>query len=113
MDNKRTPDGVNQEFGIAVQLISSLYKFYLNETQIEAGDLLSFIIYCLVSIKTKRIIFNINFSKYFLSSSELAGNYGYNLIQAESAINYINKLDARKLGISEKEFNDYLSKIKF
>ena len=113
MDDKRTPEGINQEFGKAVQLISSLFKFYLNELQVEAGDLLPFIIYCLISIKTKRIIFNINFSKYFLSANELAGNIGYNLIQAESAIKYINKLDAKQLGMPETEFNNYITKIKF
>ena len=113
MDKKRTPGGMNHEFGIAVQLINSLYIFYLNQAQTEAGDLLPFIIYGMISIKPKRIIFNICFSKFFLSENELLGSIGYNMIQAESAIRYINKLDARELGLTEEEFNKHLSEIEF
>ena len=113
MDTKRTPGGMNHEFGMAVQLISSLYNFYLNQTQTEAGDILPFIIYGIISIKPKRIIFNICFSKFFLSEQELLGSIGYNMIQAESAIKYINKLDAKELGLTEEEFNKNLSKIQF
>jgi hypothetical protein len=113
MDSKRTPDGMNEEFGLAVNLISSLYKFYLNENNIEAGDLLPFIIYSFISITPDRIIFNVNFSKYFLNQSELYGNIGYNMAQAESAINYIIKLDNKKIGINLQEFNNTLSHIKF
>ena len=113
MDKKRTPGGMNHEFGMAVQLISALYIFYLNQTQTEAGDLLPFIIYGMISIKPTRIIFNICFSKFFLSENELLGSIGYNMIQAESAIRYINKLDAKELGLTEEEFNKNLSKIQF
>ena len=35
------------------------------------------------------------------------------MIQAESAIRYINKLDAKELGLTEEEFNKNLSKIQF
>jgi len=106
MDKKRTPDGMNQEFSNAVQLIFSLFKFYLNQTSVEAGDLLPFIIYSMVSTKPERIVFNICFSKYFLNGIELKGNIGYNIIQAESAIKYITNLDARQLGFTEQEFNE-------
>ena len=111
MDKKRTPEGMNQEFGKAVGLISSMYKFYLNQTQTEAGDMLPFIIYSIVSIKPKRIVFNVCFSKYFCSESEEKGNFGYNMTQAESAIKYINKLDAKTLGFTEKEYNENVLRI--
>ena len=113
MDRKRTPQSMNQEFGIAVQLISSLFKFYLNQTQIEAGDLLPFIIYSIISMEPQRIIFNICFCRYFLSESELLGSIGYNMIQGQSSINYINKIDPKQLGISDEEYNKSLIKIKF
>ena len=111
MDKKRTPDGMNQEFSNAVQLIFSLFKFYLNQTSVEAGDLLPFIIYSMVSTKPERIVFNICFSKYFLNGIELKGNIGYNIIQAESAIKYITNLDARQLGFTEQEFNENVLKV--
>ena len=113
MHKKRTPDGMNEEFGKAVQLISSLYKFYLNQTSLEAGDLLPFIIYSIISLMPERIIFNISFCKYFLNQGDLLGNFGYNMIQAESAISYINNLNSTQLGISDEEFNNNLSQIIF
>ena len=48
-----------------------------------------------------------------LNQSELYGNIGYNMAQAESAINYIIKLDNKKIGINLQEFNNTLSHIKF
>ena len=111
MEKKRTPEGMNQEFGKAVHLISSMYKFYLNQIQTEAGDMLPIIIYSIVSIKPKRIVFNVCFSKYFCSESEEKGNFGYNMTQAESAIKYINKLDAKTLGFTEKEYNENVLRI--
>ena len=113
IDKKRTPDGMNEEFGMAVQLIGLLYKFYLNQTSIEAGDLLHFIIYSIISLMPERIIFNISFCKYFLNQGELLGNFGYNMIQAESAISYINKLNSTQLGFTDEEFNSNLSQITF
>ena len=113
MDRKRTPWSMNEEFSIAVQLISSLFKFYLNQSQVEADDLLLFIIYSIISMKPQRIIFNICFCQYFLSGSEELGNIGYNMIQGQSSINYINGLKPEQLGITGEEFNKHLSKIKF
>ena len=113
MDKKRSPDGKNEEFGIAVQLISSLYKFYLNQISVEAGDLLPFIIYSIITLMPERMIFNISFCKYFLDKGELLGNFGYNMIQAESAISYINNLKSTQLGITDEEFNSNLSHIIF
>ena len=111
MDKRRTPEGMNQEFAKMIQLIFSMFKFYLNQITTEPDDLLPFIIYSMVSIKPKRIVFNICFSKYFLSKSDQNGNFGYNMTQAESAIKYINRLDAKTLGYTEEEYNEKILKI--
>ena len=112
MEEKRTPDGMNQEFGKAVELIVSLYKFYYDQKEIEAGDLLPIIIYCILLSEPKRMIFNINFTQFFLSANELLGNIGYNMTQADVAITYIKNLNPSLLGISNEEFNKAALKIK-
>ena len=109
IDELRTPGGMIEEIGVVVSLINSLYIFFLNQSQIEAGDLLPLIIYCIISVKPKRIIFNTNFSKFFLNENEILGGIGYNVIQAESSINFIKNLEAKQLGVSQEEFNKYFS----
>ena len=109
IDELRTPGEMIEEFGTVVQLINLLYKFFLNQDNTEAGDLLPIIIYCIISACPKRIKFNINFSKFFLSEKELLGGIGYNMIQAESSINFIEKLEAEQIGLSQEEFNKKLS----
>ena len=114
IDELRTPGGMIEEFGIVVQLINSLFKFFLNQEQTEAGDLLPVIIYCIISVKPKRIIFNINFSKFFFSEKELLGVIGYNMTQAESSIKFIQKIEAKHLsGISQEQFNKFCLDIDF
>jgi hypothetical protein len=113
IDELRTPGGMIEEFGIVVHLINSLYKFFLNQKQTEAGDILPVLIYCIISVKPKRIIFNLNFSKFFLSEKDLLGGLGYNMIQVESSINFIKNLEANQIGISQEEFNKYSSTIIF
>ena len=112
MEEKRTPDGMNQEFGKAVELIVSLYKFFYNQIEVEPGDLLPIIIYSILLIEPKRMIFNVNFTQFFLSANELLGDIGYNMTQADSAINYIKNLSPSQLGISGEEFNKAALKIK-
>ena len=113
IDELRTPGGMIEEFGKVVHLINLLFKFFLNIEQTEAGDLLPLIIYCIISVKPKRIIFNINFSKFFLSEKDLLGGIGYKMTQAESSINFIKNLEAKQIGISQEEFNRICSTIKF
>ena len=113
MEKRRTPGGMNEEFGKVVQLIYSLYKFFLNQVKIELGDILPIIIYSIILSKPKRIIFDVSFTKFFLNEKELLGNIGYNITQAESAIDFIKKIDSRQLGISDVEFNKIFSKIDF
>ena len=105
MEHKRTPDGMNEEFGKAVQLINSLYKFYFNQNEIDVGESLYIIIYCIILTVPKRIFFNVNFTQFFLSGKELADNIGYNMTQAESAINYIRDTKPNDLGLSSEELN--------
>jgi hypothetical protein len=112
IENKRTPDGMNEEFGLAVRLIESLYKFYFNQNEIDAGESLYIIIYCIILIVPKRFVFNINFTQFFLSQSENTGNIGYNMTQADSAINYIKDVNPKELGFSGEDFNKAALKLK-
>jgi hypothetical protein len=104
MDSLRTPGGILDQFGSAVQLINSMFIFMLNQKQAEAGDLLPLIIYGVISSRPKRMIFNNRFTKYFLSNNELLGNVGYNSTQAESAINFIQNIKGNTIKMEEKEF---------
>ena len=105
MELKRTPDGMNEEFGKAVQLINSLYKFYFNQNEMDVGESLYIIIYCIILIVPMRIVFNVNFTQFFLSGNELADNIGYNMTQAESAINFIRDTNPKDLGLSTEDLN--------
>ena len=111
MENYRTPDGMFDELKISLKLLFLLYKFFFN-IQDELKDILSVIAYNLICSKLKRIIFNLNFMKFFFYENELIENIGKNIILAESAINYINELQAKQLGISLNKFNEILSSIK-
>ena len=106
MENLRTPGGMLYEFGLGVQLINSLFIFMLNQKQAEAGDLLPLIIYAIICSKPNKMIFNIEFIKFFMNQNQLLGNVGYNLIQAESSISFILTLTAKHLKMDEQEFKD-------
>ena len=106
MDYLRTPGGMLYQFGLGVQLINSMFVFMLNQKQAEAGDLLPLIIYGIIIAKPKRMIFNIKFIKYFMSQNQLLGNIGYNLIQAESSMNFIQSLTGKHLKMDEQEFEN-------
>ena len=111
MENNRTPDGMIEELKISLKLIILRYKFFFN-IEDEMKDILSGISYNLIFSKLQRIIFNLNFMKYFFYENELIENIGKNIILAESSINYINELQAKQLGISLDKFNELLSSIK-
>ena len=106
MDYLRTPGGMLHQFGLGVQLINSMFVFMLNQSQAEAGDLLPLIIYGIIVARPKRMIFNVKFIKYFMSEKQLLGNIGYNLIQAESSMNFIQTMTGKQLKMEEKEFED-------
>jgi hypothetical protein len=50
--------------------------------------------------------------KYFFYEKELIESIGKNILFAERAINYINELQAKQLGISADKFNEIFSSIK-
>ena len=105
-DSLRTPGGILEQFGLGVQLINSMFIFMLNEKSAEAGDLLPLIIYGVIMSSPKRMIFNIQFIKYFMSQNELLGNNGYNIIQAESTIRFIQSIKGKEVKMDEQEFED-------
>jgi hypothetical protein len=113
MDNRRTPDGVNEEFRIVVQTIYTLYKFFLNQNKVEVKDLLNLIIYNIINAKPHRMIFNFNFSKVFFDKNEVLGNVSYKMNEIGKAIESIQKLDGPSLGITSEEFNTIISQVKF
>ena len=113
IDELKTPMQIDENIGIAVQFINCLFKFLLNVKYLEADSLNPLIYYLLFSSEPKRIIFNINFCKFFLKTDEMKGNTGMNIIQIESAINFIKKLEANFIGITQEEFNKYSENIKY
>ena len=111
IDELRMPGNIIEEFGKVFHLNNLLFKFFLNNEKPDAGDLVPLNIYCIIIAKPKRIIFNVNFIKYFLNENELLGGFGYNIIQAESSINFIKNLQANQIGITQEEFNSLSSSI--
>ena len=113
IDELRTPGEIIKQFGLFIESINSLYKFFLNIDVVEPDDLLNIIIYCILFSAPERIIFKTNFCKFFLGEDELIENSGISVAQIESAITFIIKLRANQIGISQEEFNNICSKIKF
>ena len=113
MDNKRTPDGIYEEFRIVMQLIYALYKFFLKQNKVEKKELQNLIIYNIINAKPQRMIFNINFSKVFFDENEVLGNISYKMTEIGKAIDSIQKLDGSNLGISSEEYNAIISQVKF
>ena len=104
MDKMRTPEGMLNEFGFAVQMINSSYIF-MTVKPAEANDLLPIIIYSIIKAKPQRMIFNIRFIELFFDNNDLKGALGYNLIQAKSSIAFISDtINGKSVGLSEEEF---------
>ena len=104
MDEMRTPEGMLNEFGFAVQMINSSYIF-MTVKPAEANDLLPIIIYAIIKARPQRMIFNIRFIEFFFDNKDLKGALGYNLIQAKSSIAFINDtINGKSVGVSEEEF---------
>jgi hypothetical protein len=115
MDKRRTPDGVNEEFRIVIQLIYALHKFFLNQSkvEVEVKDLHNLLIYNIINAKPHRIILNINLSKIFFNENEVLCNVSYKMNELGKAIESIQKLDGPSLGITAEEFNSNISQVKF
>ena len=113
IEKLRTPGNIIEEFGKVFHFNNLLFKFFLNNEKADAGDLIPLNIYCIIIAKPNRMIFNVNFIKYFLNENELLGGFGYNIIQAEGSINFIRNLQANQIGITQEEFNSLSSSIIF
>ena len=113
MDKLRTPENMLEEFCMVVNLINCMYIFLMNNKEVEAGELLPVIIYCLISSCPERITFNVNFMKFFLNEKEYLSQFGYNITQLESSINFIQKLGAKQLNMSQEEFNEKLKSVEY
>ena len=111
IDELRTPAEIFNQFGLFIESINLLYKFFLKNIKVETDDLLNAIIYVILFYTPQRIIFKTNFCKFFLGNDELMGNIGINIAQIESSLAFINKLESNQIGISQQEFNDICSSI--
>ena len=113
IEEHRTPSAMYKEIGNAINLIYSKFKFFFNRIEVDLDDILNVVIYCLILTRTKRMIFNIYFCKFFLMEGEINGNLSFSISQIESTINIINKINAQYLKMSDEEFNEKCSKFKF
>ena len=85
----------------------------MNIVSVEPDELLNTIICFIIYSNPERLIFKTNFCKFFLNENELIGNLGINIIQIESSLVFINKLEAKQIGISQQEFNKICSQVDF
>jgi hypothetical protein len=105
MDDLSNPNNMLEQFNKGVQLVNSMFSFMLNQTEVEPGELLQLIIYGIINSKPKKLNFSINFIKYFMDENQKKENIGFNLIRAESSMNYIQSLSGAKLKMDEQEFD--------
>ena len=113
IEHHRTPSAMYNEIGNMINSISSIYIFFFNKTDIDFDEILNMIIYCLILTKPKRMIFNIYFCKFFLMKDDITGSLAFNTSQIESAIKFINQINAQSLKMSDEEFNKRASHFKF
>ena len=105
MDDLSNPNNMLEQLNKGVQLVNSMFSFMLNQTLVEPGELLKLIIYGIINLKPKKLNFSINFIKYFMDENQKKENIGFNLIRAESSMNYIQSLSGAKLKMDEQEFD--------
>ena len=105
MDDLSNPNNMLEQFNKGVQLVNSMFSFMLNQTGVDPGELLQLIIYGIINSKPKKLNFSINFIKYFMDENQKKENIGFNLIRAESSMNYIQSLSGAKLKMDEQEFD--------
>ena len=113
IEQHRTPSAMYNEIGNMINSISSIYIFFFNKTDIDFDEILNMIIYSLILTKPKRMIFNIYFCKFFLMKNDITGSLAFNTSQIESAIKFINQMNAQFLNMSDEEFNKRASHFKF
>ena len=113
IEEHRTPSAMYNEIGNMINSISSIFIFFFNKKEIDFDEILNMIIYCLILTKPKRMIFTIYFCKFFLMKDDITGSLAFNISQIESAIKFINKINAIFLNMSDKEFNQKISQFKF
>ena len=105
MDELSNPDNILEQFGKGVQLINSMFDFMLNQKVVDPGKLLQLIIYGIINSRPKKMIFNINFIKYFMDENQSLENIGYNLTTVQSSADYIKKLNGEQLNMDQQEFD--------
>ena len=105
MDELSNPDNILEQFGKGVQLINSMFDFMLNQKVVDPGKLLQLIIYGIINSRPKKMIFNINFIKYFMDENQSLENIGYNLTSVQSSADYIQKLNGKQLNMEQQEFD--------
>ena len=113
IEEHRTPSAMYNEIGNMINSISSIFIFFFNKKEIDFDEILNMIIYCLILTKPKRMIFTIYFCKFFLMKDDITGSLAFNISQIESAIKFINKINAIFLNMSDKEFNEKISQFEF
>ena len=113
IEQHRTPSAMYNEIGNMINSISSIFIFFFNRRDIDFDEILNMIIYCIILTKPKRMIFNIYFCKFFLMKDDITGSLAFNTSQIESAIKFINQINAQFLNMTDKEFNEKASHFKF
>ena len=83
----------------------------MSDKSAEANDLLPVIIYLIIKARPERMIFNLKYISFFFDNSNLKGALGYNLIQAKSAVKFINQLGPKETKLSEQEFKKKCSEV--
>ena len=91
------------EFGLAVGLMSSLITLTTGD-QAQADDLIGLTVYGFIRVQPKRLIWNRNFTKYFLSDNDKMTDIGYNLTQITTSIQFIKSITGSVVHMDSNTF---------
>ena len=103
MDLMKTPQHIMNEFGLAVGLMSSLITLTTGD-QAQADDLIGLTVYGFIRVQPKRLIWNRNFTKYFLSDNDKMTDIGYNLTQITTSIQFIKSITGSVVHMDSNTF---------
>ena len=94
------------------KVIEKVFIFLFGPQIFDGKDFVNVMKYCIISIKPKKIIFNINFTQYFFRKDEDKDNIGYNMTEAESCYDFILSDSILKdLDFTISEMNEITRKI--
>ena len=95
MDNERYCNNIIKQFSKIINTIINMMIFSKNKLDSSIDDFLPVLIFLCIQCKNENMISNICNCSYFMLSKDKNKTLGFNLVNLEGCINYINSLDEK------------------